>query len=173
MQIRQSEPTLPSADLDPLFGMHAELCKALANEHRLKIMYALCHGGEKCVSELATEVGISVHNVSQHLRVLKQRLLVRSRKEGQSVYYSITNMKFMEACGLMRQALWNSTRRKASRCRRPGASTPRSTRRRRRASRPHPRRPRRPRPTRRYHLSGRIRAVSCESNHKHEGEPHV
>lgn len=105
MQIRQSEPTLPSADLDPLFGMHAELCKALANEHRLKIMYALCHGGEKCVSELATEVGISVHNVSQHLRVLKQRLLVRSRKEGQSVYYSITNMKFMEACGLMRQAL--------------------------------------------------------------------
>jgi ArsR family transcriptional regulator len=105
MQIQKSEPTLSSADLDPLFGMHAELCKALANEHRLKIMYALCHGGEKCVSELATEVGISVHNVSQHLRVLKQRLLVRSRKEGQSVYYSITNMKFMEACGLMRQAL--------------------------------------------------------------------
>jgi len=105
MQIQKSESTLASADLDPLFGMHAELCKALANEHRLKIMYALCHGGEKCVSELATEVGISVHNVSQHLRVLKQRLLVRSRKEGQSVYYSITNMKFMEACGLMRQAL--------------------------------------------------------------------
>jgi ArsR family transcriptional regulator, virulence genes transcriptional regulator len=84
--------------------MHAEFCKALANEHRQAILHAVC-GEEKCVSDLAAEVGISVHNVSQHLRVLKERRLVASRKDGQTVYYRITNMKFMEACTLMRQAL--------------------------------------------------------------------
>jgi DNA-binding transcriptional ArsR family regulator len=88
----------------PIFEMHAELCKALASEHRLAILYYL-KDGEKCVGDIAAELDISVHLVSQHLRILKQRLLVRSRKEGQTVYYSITNPKFIQACTLIRQAL--------------------------------------------------------------------
>ncbi len=88
----------------PLFSLHAELCKALANEHRLAILYSL-KDGEKSVGELAAGLDISVHNVSQHLRILRQRLLVRGRKEGQTVFYSITNPKFIRACGLIRQAL--------------------------------------------------------------------
>ena len=93
-----------TADLKPLFRMHAELCKAMANEHRQAILHFIC-SDEKCVGDIATEIGISVHNVSQHLRVLKERRLVTSRKEGQTVYYRVTNHKFMEACALMRQAL--------------------------------------------------------------------
>lgn len=84
--------------------MHAELCKALANEHRLAILYALSQG-ELCVSDLAATLEIPIHNVSQHLRVLKERMLVRPRKEGQTVYYSITNPKFIQGCTLIRQAL--------------------------------------------------------------------
>jgi len=97
-------PDTRTADLKPLFRMHAELCKAMANEHRQAILHAVC-SDEKCVSDLAAEIGISVHNVSQHLRVLKERRLVASRKDGQTVYYRVTNQKFMEACVLMRQAL--------------------------------------------------------------------
>jgi DNA-binding transcriptional ArsR family regulator len=93
-----------TADLKPLFRMHAELCKAMANEHRQAILHAIC-SDEKCVGDLAAEIGVSVHNVSQHLRVLKERRLVASRKEGQTVYYHVTNQKFIEACALMRQAL--------------------------------------------------------------------
>ena len=88
----------------PLFSLHAELCKALANEHRLAILYSL-KDGEKSVGELAAGLDISIHNVSQHLRILRQRLLVRGRKEGQTVFYSITNPKFIQACALIRQAL--------------------------------------------------------------------
>jgi DNA-binding transcriptional ArsR family regulator len=91
-------------DMRPLFKMHADLCQALANEHRLAIMYEL-KDGEKCVTDLADSLGISVHNVSQHLRVLRERLLVHTRKEGQTVYYSISNPKFLEACALIRQGL--------------------------------------------------------------------
>ncbi len=103
MQIQ--EHARPSAaDLQPVFRAHAELCKALANEHRQAILHAI-GDGEKCVGDLAAEIDISVHNVSQHLRVLKERRLVASRKDGQTVYYHVTNPKFLQACSLIRQAL--------------------------------------------------------------------
>lgn len=104
MQIEKNVTSLAPAKLKPVFRAHAEVCQALANEHRLAILCAL-NQGEKCVSELASEIGISVHNVSQHLRLLKERRLVRSRKEAQSVYYSISNIKFIQGCTLIRQAL--------------------------------------------------------------------
>jgi DNA-binding transcriptional ArsR family regulator len=100
MQIQDNIPAPPSADLKAVYRMHAELCKALANEHRQAILHAI-GDGEKCVGDLAAEIGIS----SQHLRVLKERRLVASRKEGQTVYYRITNMKFIQACALIREAL--------------------------------------------------------------------
>ena len=96
---------MPQAtELEPLFRMHAELCKALANPHRLGILYALSQH-ELCVSDLAEALGISVHNVSQHLRVLKDQMLVKPRKDAQTVYYSMTNPKFIQGCTLIRQAL--------------------------------------------------------------------
>jgi len=104
MQIQDNTPAAPSADLQFVYRMHAELCKALANEHRQAILHAI-GDGEKCVGDLAAEIGISVHNVSQHLRVLKERRLVASRKDGQTVYYHVTNMKFIQACALIREAL--------------------------------------------------------------------
>jgi ArsR family transcriptional regulator, virulence genes transcriptional regulator len=97
-------PGPASPDLSAVYHMHAELCKALANEHRQAILHAI-GDGEKCVGDLAAEIGISVHNVSQHLRVLKERRLVASRKEAQTVYYHVTNQKFIQACALIRQAL--------------------------------------------------------------------
>jgi DNA-binding transcriptional ArsR family regulator len=99
------EPITPMpTELWSLFEMHAELCKALANEHRLAILYAL-GPGEMCVGDLAVVLGIPMHKVSQHLRILKERMLVRPRKDGKSVYYSITNPKFIEGCTKTRQAL--------------------------------------------------------------------
>jgi ArsR family transcriptional regulator, virulence genes transcriptional regulator len=93
-----------AVELKPLFALHAELCKALANEHRLAILYAL-GDGEKRVTDLAAELDISVHNLSQHLGILKQRGVTVSRREGQNIYYSISNPKFVQACTLIRQAL--------------------------------------------------------------------
>ncbi len=58
-----------------------------------------------CVSDLAAALELPLHTVSQHLRVLRDHNLVRSRKDGQLVYYVVTNTKFTEACVLIRQAL--------------------------------------------------------------------
>jgi DNA-binding transcriptional ArsR family regulator len=107
MQVSDDATTLSRVsahELEPLFRLHADLCKALSSPHRLAILHMLCER-ERCVTELASAMQISMQNVSQHLRLLKERKLVRSRKEGQTVYYSITNPKFIEACNLIRQAL--------------------------------------------------------------------
>ena len=104
MQMTTEAITPVPKELWTLFEMHAELCKALANEHRLAILHAL-GPGEMCVGDLAVALDIPIHKVSQHLRILKERMLVRPRKEGKTVYYSITNPRFIEGCTLIRQAL--------------------------------------------------------------------
>ena len=104
MQMTDEAITPMPVELWTLFEMHAELCKALANEHRLAILFAL-GSGERCVGDLAVVLGIPIHKVSQHLRILRERMLVRPRKEGKTVYYSITNPRFIEGCTLIRQAL--------------------------------------------------------------------
>jgi DNA-binding transcriptional ArsR family regulator len=115
MQIRDDKNStidqtgVGTVDMRPLFKMHAQLCQALASEHRLAIMYGLKEG-ERCVSDIAEDLGLPVHNVSQHLRILRQAMLVRPRKEGQTVYYSITDPKFIQACSLMREALLDQHR---------------------------------------------------------------
>jgi ArsR family transcriptional regulator len=104
MQVEEDGSTLPARDSKALFAIHAELCKALANEHRQAILHAL-GADEKSVGELAAQIGVSIHNASQHLAVLKGRGLVASRKSGQTVYYRVTNQKFIRACALIREAL--------------------------------------------------------------------
>lgn len=66
----------------------AELFRALSDASRVRIVSALVEG-EMNVSALADAVGISESAVSHHLRGLRQMRLVRGRKEGRQVFYSL------------------------------------------------------------------------------------
>jgi ArsR family transcriptional regulator, virulence genes transcriptional regulator len=66
----------------------ANLLKAMANEHRLMIMCTLMDG-ELCVGELNERVPLSQSALSQHLASLREAGLVSTRKESQTVYYSV------------------------------------------------------------------------------------
>jgi len=87
-----------------LLRLHAEYCKVVANESRLAMLYELKEG-ELSVGDLAERVGLSLTNVSQHLRVMRDRGLVNSRRDGRTVYYSVANQKLVTACQLIREAL--------------------------------------------------------------------
>ena len=68
----------------------AQLGKVLelaANEARLKILYLLEEESELCPCDLSDILGISIPAVSQHLRKLKDRNIIESRREGQTIYY--------------------------------------------------------------------------------------
>jgi ArsR family transcriptional regulator len=87
-----------------LLQLHASVCKGLADPKRLLIINAL-RDGERTVSELVDELEIPQANVSQHLAVLREKGLVRYRKDGQWAYYSVTSAKIIEAMDLLRQVM--------------------------------------------------------------------
>jgi DNA-binding transcriptional ArsR family regulator len=67
-----------------------EMFGALADPTRVRMLYALTTG-EMCVRDLALLVGVSESAVSHQLRLLRDRRLVRSRREGTTIYYSLDN----------------------------------------------------------------------------------
>ena len=76
----------------------------MASPKRLAIMEAL-HDGERSVSSIADELGTSVSTVSQHLRLLRDKHVVISRKDAQTVYYRIRDSRIIEACNIIRSVL--------------------------------------------------------------------
>ena len=68
------------------------------NEVRLKIVYLLEEEKELCPCDLADILGMTIPAVSQHLRKLKDGNIVETRKEGQTIYYSLTqeNLKILK-----------------------------------------------------------------------------
>jgi rhodanese-related sulfurtransferase/predicted transcriptional regulator len=72
----------------------AKLLKALANPARLEIIEMLSQG-EKSVEGIVQSTNLNFANASQHLQVLKNNNIVKSRKEKQYVYYSLVNIEFL------------------------------------------------------------------------------
>lgn len=68
----------------------SELFQALADETRTKILYLLA-AEELCVCDLAAILQMSLPAVSHHLRLLKTMRLVKYRREGKNVYYSLAD----------------------------------------------------------------------------------
>jgi rhodanese-related sulfurtransferase/DNA-binding HxlR family transcriptional regulator len=73
-----------------LFDALASVARALGNGRRGEIVDVLAQG-ERSVDELAAEIGQTVANTSQHLQVLAQAGLVRSRRAGTRVYYRLAS----------------------------------------------------------------------------------
>jgi DNA-binding transcriptional ArsR family regulator len=68
----------------------ATLLKAMSNERRLEIICAL-YKGEKSVTELESIVGLSQSALSQHLARLRRDDIVKTRRDAQTIYYSLGN----------------------------------------------------------------------------------
>lgn len=66
----------------------ADIFKVLADETRTSILYLLAHE-ELCVCDIATILRSTVSNVSHHLRLLRAQRLVKYRREGKMVFYSL------------------------------------------------------------------------------------
>ncbi|NWQ39432.1 winged helix-turn-helix transcriptional regulator [Bacillus sp. EB106-08-02-XG196] len=66
-----------------------KLFKALSDETRMKIAYALTLEEELCVCDVANIVGATTATASHHLRHLKSQGLAKYRKEGKLAYYSL------------------------------------------------------------------------------------
>lgn len=83
-QIIEKEPERIPEESE--FNTVSDVFKQLCDGSRIRIFWILCHY-EECVINLAALVGMSSPAVSHHLRQLKSRGLIVSRREGKEVYY--------------------------------------------------------------------------------------
>jgi DNA-binding transcriptional ArsR family regulator len=72
-----------------------DLLKAMANPSRLMILCQLAEG-EKSVGEMESVIGLSQSGLSQHLAVLRRKRIVATRREAQSIFYSLASKEVEE-----------------------------------------------------------------------------
>ena len=81
------------------------LLKALSNEKRLLIVCALSEG-EKCVCELENIVKLSQSALSQHLARLRRDGVVKTRRDAQTIYYSIKDSSVRDVLCCLSSITW-------------------------------------------------------------------
>ena len=92
------------------FKLKAELCKTFAEPKRLIIIEEL-RSGEKAVGDLATTLETPQAVISRHLAILRERGVVKTRREGTTIYYSLTDPKVGDACELVHDILLNQIKK--------------------------------------------------------------
>lgn len=86
---------------DRLYAQFARVGKAVGSPHRIEMLELLAQG-ERTVDSLATEIGLSLANASQHLQALRQAALVDSRKAGLFVFYRLADPAVFGLCTAIR-----------------------------------------------------------------------
>lgn len=84
--------------------MEADLCSAFVDPTRILILYLLDENPRN-VGELSTELQISQSSTSRHLKVLRDRGLVITKRQGTYVEYSLADKRLIEALDLLRAVL--------------------------------------------------------------------
>jgi len=87
VQIKECKESLKQ--LDEQLELATQIFNLSGNPMRLKILFLLYKEGEMCPCDLSDILDISVGGVSQHLRKLKDGKLVKDKKVGQTVFYSL------------------------------------------------------------------------------------
>jgi ArsR family transcriptional regulator, zinc-responsive transcriptional repressor len=89
---------------DDQVGLMVEVFRMLADATRVRVLWALVDG-ELSVNELAEHVGKPAPSVSQHLAKLRMARLVRTRRDGTTIFYSLENEHFRQ---LVSDAVFNA-----------------------------------------------------------------
>ena len=84
--------------------LHAEVCSALADSNRIMILYSLAERSMN-VTELVQTLDVPQPTVSRHLKILRDRGMVRSHRDGQQINYRLKDYRVIEALDLMRAML--------------------------------------------------------------------
>jgi len=93
---------LDELDRAAIYRLHAQFCKTLSDANRLLIIAELAKG-EVSVNEIAQRLQLRQANVSKHLGLMRERGLVVTRREGATIYYSLSDPRIIEATKLLKE----------------------------------------------------------------------
>ncbi len=91
-------------DIAELAKERSQLCSVFGNPSRVLIVWAL---GERelSVSDIASAIECSLQNTSQHLRLMRDKGILLSRRDGNAVYYRVNATKQLAHCDLIQRAV--------------------------------------------------------------------
>ncbi|HUW11980.1 MAG TPA: metalloregulator ArsR/SmtB family transcription factor [Anaerolineae bacterium] len=89
---------------EELNTFHAEICAALADTTRIAILYELAEG-PRSVGELVSALSSPQTTVSRHLKVLRDRQLVSTERDGAHVIYTLADQRIVEALDMLREVM--------------------------------------------------------------------
>ncbi len=90
--------------LQEINHLHAEICGGLSDPKRIAILYALADSSAS-VTELAQVLEMPQPTLSRHLKILRERRLVRAERQGPNIYYSLGDKRVIRALDLLREVL--------------------------------------------------------------------
>ena len=79
----------------PIYQVKADFFRSLAHPARIRVL-ELLRDGERSVGELIPEVGLEASHLSQQLAVLRRANVLQARREGTTVWYSVTDDRMFE-----------------------------------------------------------------------------
>ena len=94
----------PEQSQDEDITLTADALKAMGHPLRWKILCVLGNK-EMSVGEIVEKIGTSQSNVSQHLDQLRNKNIVKSRRDANRIYYCVRNENLLELIGTMRNVL--------------------------------------------------------------------
>ena len=107
---QETSMSKPNFDM-AICELQADISKTLSHPIRIAILHYL-KDGEKTVNDLTEKLAASQSNVSQHLAIMRQRQIVKTRREGSTIYYRLANPKISQACDMMREVLLDQLNQK-------------------------------------------------------------
>ena len=87
--------------------LHADLCSALADPTRILILYLVAERSYS-VNELAARLAVAQPTASRHLKILRERGLLRAARQGQMVEYSLIDPRLISSLDTLRAVLRDS-----------------------------------------------------------------
>lgn len=92
--------------------LHAEICAGLADPNRIMILYSLSQRPRN-VTELCSELNMPQPLVSRHLKVLRERGMVTSKRQGTIVQYFLADKRLIQALDLLRAVMRDGLTKRA------------------------------------------------------------
>lgn len=95
---------LPHSLQEEINALHAGVCAGLADPRRIMILYLLAEG-PRTVNDIASDIASPQPLVSRHLKVLKERGMVKAERRGNSIEYHLGDERLIQALDLLRAFL--------------------------------------------------------------------
>jgi DNA-binding transcriptional ArsR family regulator len=103
-------PRIPNSEIN---AIQADICAAVGDPNRVRIIYELAQGPLN-VKSLAEAIDLSSSTTSRHLKVLRDKELVSSEREGHMVVYTLAAPELVDALGIFLNILDNQLAHRAN-----------------------------------------------------------